>query len=230
MKPFWELEDYHKGSPIVVVGNGPSLVDVPVSLFEKYPTMGCNSVYQYEYLWEHPVDWYVLEGINHLARPAQRKARIPYIQRVVGHGGYNLINRRMIQHFQHFGSIYTVDYIDERGQRFSSFQFEPFLFHGTGRCVTFAMLQFVYYLTSGPVLLVGMDHDFREDNWHFFDDDETPAFHKFTQEDYLEFRKQVDEKFEEAAIVYEVTGRTLLNLTPDSKATMFESGDIDEWK
>lgn len=228
MKPFWQLEDIY--SEIVVIGNGPSLADVPIELFEKYPTMGCNSVYQHEYFWEHPVDWYVLEGINHLATPEQRKARIPYIQRVAEHGGHIIINRRMIHHFQHFDNIYSVDYVTTTGRQVNSFQFDPFMYYGTGACVTYAMLQFAYYLASGTVLMVGMDHSFKEEEWHFFDDGEAPAFHKFTEEDYWKFRKRADPKLKECATVYEVTDRELINLTPNSEAKWFEEGDIDEWK
>ena len=41
MKEYSKLEGIYKDSPLVVVGNGPSLSDVPVELFEKYPTMAC---------------------------------------------------------------------------------------------------------------------------------------------------------------------------------------------
>ena len=34
-----------RSGPIVIVGNGPSLGDIPNSFLEKYPTFGCNAVH-----------------------------------------------------------------------------------------------------------------------------------------------------------------------------------------
>lgn len=229
MIPFWLLEDYHEGKPLVVCGNGPSLQDVPPELFEKYPTMACNSVYARGYFNEHTPDWYVIEGLGHLKKPDERASRVPYLIKVAQNGGHSLVNRRMAHHFQHLENIYYVDYIDLYGQAFQSFQFDPFLNYGTGHCVGYAMLQFAYYLTSGPVLLVGYDHSFKNDQWHFFPDEDVPAFVTMPKDNYIKFREKVDPKFEEAAEVFRVTKRTLLNLTPDSKADMFTRDTIENW-
>jgi len=229
MKQFAELEDYFEGSPIVICGNAPSLADVPVELFKKYPTIGVNSVYTHAYFKDNPVSVYCIEGYGHLKAEAERKARMPYIQQVADAGGFSLVNKRVAQHFQHLPEVYFIDYMSPRGHIHQSFEFDPFNVYGSGYCVTFAALQFAYYLTSGAVLLVGMDHKFSGDSWHFFEDEKAPEFKTMEKKEYSLFRKRVDPKFEEAAEVYKVTDRELINLTPDSEATMFEAGSVDEW-
>ena len=229
MKHYLELEDHFQGKPLLVVGNGGSLKDVPDKLLAKYPKIGMNSIYADERFVRQPVDVYIIEGINHLNTPEERAARMPYIQRVAENGGITLVNRRMAMYFQHLPSCYYVDYISPSGVVFNSFQFQPFEYYGTGACVTYAALQFAYYMTTGEVLLVGMDHKFDGDKWHGYEEDKAPEFDPMPQQEYQRFRSRVDPKFREVAEVYRVTGRTLLNLTPDSAADMFECGTYEDW-
>jgi len=228
MKEYSKLEGIYKDSPLVVVGNGPSLSDVPVELFEKYPTMACNSVYASGYFKDNTPDWYVIEGLGHLKTDEERKARMPYIKKVAKNNGATLVNRRVAQHFQHLKEVYFIDYINEKGQHYNSFQFNPFDFYGTGACVTYAMLQFAHFLTEGPVLLVGIDHSFKGKDWHFFTDEEA-GFESMPIQEYQKFRMRVDPKFEEVAKVFEMTDRKLINLTPKSVAYMFTAGEYKEW-
>ena len=229
MKHFKDLEDIYRGSPLVICGNAPSLLDVPVELFEKYPTMACNSVYARGYFKDNTPDIYTIEGLGHLKTDEEREARMPYIQKVADAGGFSLVNRRMSAYFSHLPSIYYIDYVDKICDQFVSFQFEPFKHYGTGHCVTFCLLQFAYYLTSGAVLMVGMDHKFVDSKWHFFPDEDVPEFSTMPEQQYATFRQRVDPMFREAAEVYRVTDRVLLNLTPESDASMFEKDKLENW-
>ena len=229
MKQYSQLENYFEGSPIVICGNAPSLADVPVELFQKYPTIGVNSVYTHSYFKDNPVSVYCIEGLGHLKTEEERNARMPYIKQVSEAGGFSLVNRRVVQYFQHLPDVYYIDYVNERGQYHKSFEFDPFKFYGSGHCVTYAVLQFAYYLTTGAVLLVGIDHKFSDDSWHFYEDKEAPEFNTMAKKEYQKFRSLVDPMFEEVAEVYSVTNRELYNLTPDSAAKMFDTGSIDEW-
>ncbi len=229
MKSYKELENFYEGKPIVICGNAPSLLDVPTELFEKYPTMACNSVYARGWFKDNTPDIYAIEGLGHLKTDEEREARMPYIQKVADAGGFSLVNRRMSAYFNHLPNIYFIDYVDKRCDQFVSFQFDPFKHYGTGHCVSFCMLQFAYYLTTGEVLMVGMDHKFVDDKWHFFPGEDVPEFSTMPENQYAAFRQRVDPMFKEASEVYRVTGRTLLNLTPDSAATMFEKSSYEEW-
>lgn len=229
MKQYRELENCYEGSPLIVMGNGPSLKDVPVTLLTKYPTMGCNSIYTNPHFTEFPVDWYVIEGLGHLKTDLERRARMPYVEQVGKNKGATLVNRRMVQYFQHLPEVYAIDYITSDGRKADNFMFDPFDVYGTGHCVTFCMLQFAYYLTEGPILLVGLDHKFIGDDWHFFKDEETPQFESMPIAEYARFRQRVDPKFTQVASVFDGTGRDIYNLTPDSAAEMFPLGEYEEW-
>ena len=229
MKHHTEMENHFDGSPVLVIGNGGSLKDVPTELFDKYPTFGMNSCYANDYLNENPVDVYCIEGLGHLKNEAERSARMPYIEKVAEAGGFSLVNRRMAHHFQHLPNVYYIDYVNPAGQHHKSFEFQPFDYYGSGHCVTFCVLQFAYYLTTGEVLMVGLDHKFDGDKWHGYDEAKSPEFSPMPQAEYQKFRTRVDPKFNEVAEVYRLTNRTLLNLTPASDAKMFESDDMENW-
>ena len=40
-----ELDGKHKGETGLIIGNGPSLKDVPIEFLHKYPTFGTNRIY-----------------------------------------------------------------------------------------------------------------------------------------------------------------------------------------
>ena len=220
-------KNYHGAQPVVVICNGPSLANVPAKFLNKHITMGSNSVYTRD---DFLCDWYVIEGINHLLTSAERDARMPYIRRVGDNGGYTLVNRRMVQHFEHLPNVRSIDYVGPKGERFETFQtLNPFDHHGTGACVTFAMLQFAYHITEGPILIVGMDHSFRAGKWHYYNKADAPEFNEMAEAEYQKFRGRVDPKFREAASVFHNAGREIYNLTPDSKCDAFQFGNIEEW-
>ncbi len=221
-----DFKNYHKKRPILIVCNGPSLGDVPADFLREHITMGCNSIYTRD---DFLCDWYMIEGINHLLTEEERDARKPYIRKVGTCGGYSLVNRRMVQHFEHLPNVRSIDYQGPKTEYYTSFQFTPFDHHGMGACVTFAMLQFAHFLTEGPVLIVGMDHKFSGTRWHYYKKEDAPEFEEMGLEEYAKFRHRVDPKFAEVAVVFEETDREIYNLTPDSACNAFPLGNLEDW-
>lgn len=219
------LRDYHCGSPVVVVGNGPSLAAVPDAFLLKWPLMVCNSFYLRKGI---VANWYLLELTNHL-KSEQRNERMPYARRVVNGGGYLLVNRRVIQYFQHLPNVFGVGFLEPPRRVLRAFQFDPFDVYGADHSVLYSMLQFAYYLTSGPVLMVGVDHKFEGERWHFYPDEDSPHYAILRHDQYEGWRKEADPYFVTAAEIYERSDRDLLNLTPDSAATMFATDGLENW-
>ena len=231
MKHYSEFHNIHKDKPGLLICNGPSLSDVPVSIFTKYPKLGSNSVYANKWLAERPVDYYFIEGANHLRTPEERAARMPYIDAVGGHyrDGISLVNRRFIQFFQHLPNVYAIDYKDERFKSLKGWSYEPFIIHATGACVTFAMLQFAYYFGINPLLIVGMDHRFEGDDWHFFKDEEAQPFKSMSKAEYDGWKPRAEYAYSIAQRVFEENGRKILNLTPDTACNMFYKDKMENW-
>ena len=225
-QPYWELVDCQKDNPGVLICNGPSLDDVPDKFLNKYPTLGSNSIYTRKGL---VVTYYFIEGKGHLMLPQERFARLPYMFEVAEKGGYNFVNRRFIHFFDFIPSVYSIDYINHESRLVTAFQFDPLLHHGTGYCVTYAMLQVAHFFGFNPLLIVGMDHRFVDGRWHFYKDEEAPEFTSMPIEEYGLFREKVDPYFQEVAKAYKYTNRTLLNLTPDTAAYMFEEDKLENW-
>ena len=40
-----DLADKHRGETCLIIGNGPSLNDVPLEFLHKYPSFGTNRIY-----------------------------------------------------------------------------------------------------------------------------------------------------------------------------------------
>ena len=226
MRPYWQLKNIHKDEIGVLICNGPSLKGVPTDWLNSHTTLGSNSVYAKEGL---IVNYYFLEGAGHLRKPEEREARYPYVQTVVQSGGSTFVNRRFIQYFLHFGRVYSMDYMDDRGRVKSDFSFDPLCIHGTGGNVTFPMLQVAFYFGFNPLLIVGMDHKFDGDDWHFFPDSKVEPFVSMSKDEYESFRVRADACFTMAQVIYEMDGRRILNLTPDTACDVFEKDDISNW-
>jgi hypothetical protein len=51
-----DLKDKHKGETCIIIGNGPSLKEIPQDFLKKYPTFGTNRIYAIKHLEGfHPV-------------------------------------------------------------------------------------------------------------------------------------------------------------------------------
>ena len=231
MKHYSEFHNIHKGKPGLIICNGPSLSEVPVSIFTKYPKLGSNSVYTHSWLGERPVDYYFIEGANHLRTEEERNARMPYIKKVGDfRDGISLVNRRFIQFFQHLPNVYAIDYINFQDKSIiKGWSYDPFVNHATGASVTFAMLQFAYYFGFDPVLIVGMDHRFEGDDWHYYKDEEAQPFTSMTKAEYAVWKPRAEFAYNLAAQRFKSTERTLLNLTPDTACNVFAKDKLENW-
>ena len=231
MKHYSEFKDIHKDKPGLLICNGPSLAEVPNKIFAKYPKMGSNSIYTHEWLGERPVDYYFIEGANHLRTEEERNARMPYIEKVGGHyrDGITLVNRRFVQFFQHLPNVYAIDYQDDRNQVLKGWSYDPFVIHATGACVTFAMLQFAFYFGMDPVLIVGMDHRFKDDDWHYYKDEEAQPFTSMTKMEYESWKPRAEYAYAIAERTFKAKGRKILNLTPDTACNTFDKDKLENW-
>ncbi len=216
-----KYRNLHQGEPIIVIGNGPSLADVPVEWLNAHVTIGMNSFYKKEGLY---VDYWALEGAGHLKTARERNERLKYADRA----GTIFVNRRFVQYFEHLPNVRSVDYLDYRGGKKTDFSFDPPIQHGTqNTSVMFFCLQLAHYLGGDPTLIVGLDHRWVDGKWHFYTDPE--GVHVGPHGDFDQWAAAADASYELCAKVFRATGRTLLNLTPNSASRAFERGNLEEW-
>lgn len=214
---------------VVVCGNGPSLVDVPHTLF-RHPLIGSNSIYKVDYFNRCPVDYYCIEGYNHLKTKAEREARKPYVQKVGEAGGWTFVNRRWLHEFVELPNVWGIDYLNPTGGgKKTNFSYEPLKQHGTGYSVMFFMLQLAHYLLveGGTALIVGMDHKFTGDSWHPWDDE--GPFDAMTKDRKPHWASLAEPYYKMASDAF--VDKTLLNLTPGTALSddIIPHGELEEW-
>jgi hypothetical protein len=218
MKSWKELENLHKGETGLIVGNGPSLNDVPLDFLRKYPSFGTNRIYLLDgftptyYAAVNPlVIEQSIEQIEQIDCSAKFIAE-PFA-RLIG-GSYILIS----------GSI-------------PGFSNEPYEWIYEGHTVTYVCMQLAYYMSFSTILLVGVDHRFdvngAPNSEVVSDGPDINHFHP----DYFGkgvrwhlpdlYRSELSYRM--ANTVYKKAGYRIVNLTPDTGTHIFEKGTIDEW-
>ena len=214
--PAWsDLKEKHRGETCLVIGNGPSLKDVPRELLERYPSFGANRIYILPFIPAYYVctNPYILEQwkIQIELLPCVKFIRDEYADVV---GGLHL---KMTDE-----KIFSIDPNEK--------------IHG-GFTVTYASLQLAHYMGFDTVLLVGVDH-----RYSYHGSPNEPVFQDGLDQNHFENNyfpdgctwqnpdlKQSETAYQRAREVYDNTGRKIINLGPDSALRVFERDNMDNW-
>lgn len=163
---FLDIEDFkdiHKGRRCFVVGNGPSLNNTPLHLLQDEITIGCNRIYLHKTFTPR---YYTLED---------RKVAFQIRRDIINFKGprYKFIPLDI--------DIKSENTVPIRFRRNSQ---EPFRFvdksHSTfywGGTVTYLMIQLAYYMGCNPIYLVGIDHNYKNQEGGIYKDGDFDHFH-----------------------------------------------------
>lgn len=211
------LKNMMRGDVCLVMGNGPSLADVPISFLNKYDSFSANNIFllpAFRPKWYLSVNPLVieqsLEEIN--ALDASAKFIATYLSDKVP------------------GSIPLNSYNLKR------FSLRPWDGIYEGYTVTFVALQLAYALGYNTVLLVGVDHRYTYDGApneeHVMEGADPNHFHP----DYFRGKlwnnpdlHESEKSYWMAKHVYENNGRRIINLGPDSSLDIFPRGRLEDW-
>lgn len=245
------MKNIHKDQTCIIIGNGPSLSDIPLTLLAKYPSFGCNQIRMLE---DFKPTYFSALGYNMLDTKERREA----MRKTVKDADMAFINVLYIEHYgyKHVWPIMgdnrkpaqraLEEKLDRRYEIKirSLFQKEmqignllgrPYLLVGVGFTQTYVNLQIAYWMGFKTALMVGIDHEFGSPDRHFYKDSEIESFHLSEQrtgeEKESAFRLSLgaDWAYRQARAAYEEDGRQILNLTPGSKAKALEFGRIEDW-
>jgi len=198
----------------LVIGNGPSLADIPNDFLSRFHTWGSNRVYlkytpnYYAFvdrLWvgNYVEDIAKLNCSMKLIR-AEHAHKVPGAFPVRQVGGYGF-------------SLYPHQYV-----------------HG-GHTITYVILQFAFYYGFDRVGLIGVDHHYvkegeletkqkGKDSSHF-----TPDYYSDDDEWIMPDVKLTEPAYKMAKKMYEGAGRRIVNLTPGSKLKVFPRENWKKW-
>lgn len=199
----------------LVVGNGPSLKNIPNSFLKKYTTFGSNRCYlkftPTYYAWIDPL-WIspYIDDIKSMDCE-QKFIASNFADKIPG----------------------SVPLINNQERTFS---LNPFEWVHEGYTVTYVLLQLAYYYGFEKVGLVGVDHYYEvggepgtkqtgKDANHFSED--------YYSDNDIWWRPdltKVEDSYEIAKTIFEESGRQIINITPDSKLNIFPKENWEDWQ
>ena len=220
MASSWKrLQNRHKGETAIVIGNGPSLKDIPVAFLEKYASFGTNRIYLLD---DFLPTYYV--AVN----PLVIEQSAGYIKDIECEAKF--ITAFYTQHL-------LTDAIPLYSSVIPAFSRDPEKFTYEGYTVTYVCLQLAFFMGFKTVLLVGVDHKYEfkglpnqmmiaeGDDVNHFHPDYFGAGVKWHNPDLV----QSERAYRMAKTVFDMDGRSIVNLTPGSALDVFEKGDWSEW-
>ena len=210
-----DLYQKHKGQECLIIGNGPSLKNVPLDFLKKYPSFGTNRIYLLDdftptyYCSVNPlVIGQFTEDIAKIEAPKFLPAQFCFDESCLP------LQSSGIPVFSQDASAWIYE----------------------GYTVTFVCMQLAYYMGFDTVLLVGVDHSFKYDGrpneQRLLDGDDPNHFSK----DYFRGVQwnnpdlvRSEHAYKLARAAFEVRHKRIINLTPGTKEQALEKGNIDDW-
>ena len=219
MTSLWsKLQNKHRGETGLVIGNGPSLKDIPLDFLKKYPSFGTNRIYMLD---SFTPTYFV--AVNPL---------------VIEQFNWD-INKMDCTKF--ITAFYTQHLLTDAIPLYSSvvpcFSREPEKFVYEGYTVTYVCLQLAFFMGFTTILLVGVDHKYEFEGYPnqlvVAEGDDVNHFHPDYFGDgrrwHLPDLVQSERAYRMAKTVFDMDGRSIVNLTPESALNVFERGDVKEW-
>jgi hypothetical protein len=220
-----DLKDLHAGRTGLIIGNGPSLTQIPLDLLEKYPSFGTNRVYL---LKDFAPTYYV--SVN------------PLVIEQYGEEALTVLGEGTDVFFLSAGFLPAVppsvagrvlDLHSIGGP--TVFSRDPREGTHEGCTVTYVCMQLAWWMGFTRILLVGVDHHFvglpdrdvsPNEEIPGFDGGDPNHFHPdyFSGQDvrwHFADLEHSEEAYGIAKSAYAETGRTIVNLTPGSHLDVF---------
>lgn len=222
LSPLIDLRDRHRGKPVLVVGNGPSLNQTPLDDFANVAAIGMNKI---DLIYPRTI-WRpeLVVCLNNLvAKQNQDVFAASDIPTFVGWKARWYLrpeNRRKLHFFNTNLS--------------NAFSTDPLKGFGSSATVTYIALQMAYWMGADPVILFGVDHSFKytgpestyqkregPDENHF-----DPNYFKSGTYWGTPDLDQSEVEYELARRTFEKDGRKVYDATIGGKLTVFDKIDL----
>lgn len=224
LSPYALFRNKHEGETANFILNGPSLNQVPLKEIEtpEITTFGGNLVYK-----SFIPTYYVNTGQDHFSEPSMIEEVLEVLDNPLCHAGF--INRLVIHCFRHtkaYSVLSSASYPGHPVEAAYGFSMDPLVTLGVMGSVLYPMFQLAYYMGFKEVRLIGFDYNYEKGNEHFYPDD--PRFtdispgKKYDYDNEL-WRRINNVVMEACNSIYEADGRRIINWTPESYCSVFES-------
>jgi len=220
----------HSDDVLVVAGNGPSLERVPIGFLQGNLTFGVNRITR---MWpEFVPTYYCCLGWNQVDDEAKRNKVVPLLN---DDRCYMAILNRFIEHEFPYSKAYFTSSRHPYGGFFAGSMTDwsdsPFEYIGVGYSNIYPVLQLAYYMGYQKVLLVGLDHYYPSGpKKHFYKDEDEPLFEVgYGPHSPEAWKAGADRMFQIAYDKFKSDKRTILNLTDETRCTVFPQDRLENW-
>lgn len=209
-------KDMHAGETCIIIGNGPSLNDIPNEFLHAYPTFGTNRIYLRE---DFTPTYYA--SVNPL---------------VIEQSIEEISLMDAVKFIRHTLAHKIPGAIPLKSAGFWTFSADPLQFVFEGYTVTYVCMQLAFWMGFSNVLLVGVDHYFEtngkpneqqkmegDDPNHFSAD-----YFKGTEWNLPDLENS-ERAYSIAKRVYNKAGRQIYNCTTRSALDIFPREDWQSW-
>ena len=211
------LKNKYEGKTAIVVGNGPSLRDIPLAFLKSYPSFGSNRIW----MLFQPTFYVCTDPLD--AQKNRKQIHEMTVPKFIRWG---------------WGEGYPIEVIlksDDPG--WNHFTPDPTKPMYDGCTVTFVALELAYWMGFANVLLVGVDHRYMwngawETVQHSNGDDPNhflPNYHLPNEIWQPPNLARMEKGYMLARDAFAKAGRRIINLTPNSALNVFPQSTIAEW-
>lgn len=201
----------------LIIGNGPSLADIPNEFLENYPTFGSNRVYL-----KYTPDYYAYVDPINLSQKHIEEIKALNCTKYIDISQAHLIP----------GSI-PLQCIHEM-----DFSYSPMDYVYAYFSVTTVLLQLAYFYGFDEIGLVGMDHRWITDagarDWYINTGKDknhfTPEYYQPGARWKAPFLSKLEAWYGLSKTVYCSANKRIVNLTPNSALDVFEREDWQSWE
>jgi glycosyltransferase involved in cell wall biosynthesis len=226
----------HRGERCVIIGNGPSLNDLDLTLLKDVPTIGVNGIFYASDQMGFDLTYYVVEDT---AVVDDNLERIKTYQ--AGHKFFPTIYRDRIGEASNV-SYFMMNrgYYERRSPAFCVPRFSTDAAQRmySGQSVTMINLQLAYYMGFDEVVLIGMDFSYtiptdakiEGDNITSSSDDPNHFHPEYFGKGKVWKNPKLDRvlaNYQLAKTMFEADGRRIVNATAGGKLEIFERVDYN---
>jgi hypothetical protein len=218
-----EFKDIHKGERCVIIGNGPSLINMDLSLLDSEITFGLNRIYLLEQMSQASLNYYVCVNPLVLEQFSKdiKNIRCP---KFLSFKGY--------KYFQPQDDLLFLNSLPR-------WAFSTDITKGIceGYTVTYVAMQIAYYMGFTEIVLIGVDHNFeskgepnkeivmdRPDYNHF----STDYFHKGIRWQLPDLENS-EIAYRMAKVAFARNGRRILDATLGGRLNVFPKVDYKQY-
>lgn len=208
------FHNMYAGQVGLVVGNGPTLADIPAAWLRKYPSFGTNWILLHD---DFMPTFYVAvdPSVN----------RCDWIDRLIKSRSIKFIGSKLWGYVKQrpIRNLYRINCEGHHSQPwYKDSPFQHPIWEGWS--VTYVALQLAHYIGFTTVLLVGVRHHYKPGAMNHFH----PLYERDTDWKEHDMTKAVI-AYRKAREIYERDGRRIINLTPGTHLDVFEKGDRADW-